>query len=798
MTEQTIPRIYEPFELDLKTLMSDDEPLTFLVGAGISMEPPSGLMSAWQLMKAILSYGAPEETVDKLLAIKDLRYEYLIQQFRDIYDRQLKLLDYFELSSEPNLIHQFLAQQVREGQFVMTTNFDPLIEHALGLDEEKLNVIITREDFEHLGNPQKNKDDGLLAVYKIHGSLKNAKTGENTRDSVITTLDSLGKHKEGEVFGVESFKRDFFAKVCQERTLLVMGYSGGDDFDIVPTLRQMDGLKRVIWISHSNVTNQEVEVQRVRSKQLLSPKEIALLKREDELLYTLGLLEKVEVIKVNTHTASLISNLSGVPYAKSEAFPKQDMNKFIADHFSSPSEGNKEFFAAQIFDNYGFVDEALDYFQRAYELHKQSEDPFMAMDLHYLGSIYKDKGEFRKALDYHLQAYEVHKKLGLIQGAATTLSSIGLIYRHMGKSEQALEYHQKAYEIYKDVNSQEGMGSELSNIALVYHKIGQPQKALEYHQQANELFESIGSLGNMANALGNMGVIYKEMGRPHVALEQHQKAFEIYKKLGGTDGMARQLSNMGRIYRGLGRPRVALEQHQKAFEMYKQLGNQEKIADQLNHMGIIFMNAGQLQQAFQHLQVAYTLHKEVGNKETMAYDLNMLGLVYRGVKQPEKALECFQEACEVFEQVGSQYYLAETLTNMGVVYMENGKDQLALEYYQKAYEIDKKLNNLSGIAANLGNIGLIHMNTKELPQALDNLQQSLEAYTRLGDRAGVARQVANIGLVYLSLEEFHKALDHFQRAYEIFRQLGYRNQMQTSLYQIEQTKILIKEREQGA
>lgn len=119
------------------------------------MEPPSGLMSGEEIMEAILRFGTKEEVISELLAIKQLRFEYLIELFRENYDSDLKLMGYYDQSTHPNLVHQFLAQMVRQGHYVITTNFDSLLERAIGLEEKRLEVIITCQDFETFGDPKK-------------------------------------------------------------------------------------------------------------------------------------------------------------------------------------------------------------------------------------------------------------------------------------------------------------------------------------------------------------------------------------------------------------------------------------------------------------------------------------------------------------------------------------------------------------------------------------------------------------------------------------------------------------------
>ncbi|MFX1238856.1 MAG: hypothetical protein ACFE8P_14200, partial [Promethearchaeota archaeon] len=43
-----------------------------------------------------------------------------------------------------------------------------------------------------------------------------------------------------------------FDNISCDRSLVVMGYSGSDDFDIVPTLKVIKGLRNLIWINHVN------------------------------------------------------------------------------------------------------------------------------------------------------------------------------------------------------------------------------------------------------------------------------------------------------------------------------------------------------------------------------------------------------------------------------------------------------------------------------------------------------------------------------------------------------------------
>ena len=120
------------------------------------------------------------------------------------------------------------------------------------MSKEEIKVIITRNDFQQFNNPSELFSKEIKAVYKIHGSTKNLITDENTRDTLVATIQAFGSNKEGmSVFQVEPFKRPLFNNIVSGRSLVVLGYSGSDDFDIVPTLKMLENIDNIIWINFS-------------------------------------------------------------------------------------------------------------------------------------------------------------------------------------------------------------------------------------------------------------------------------------------------------------------------------------------------------------------------------------------------------------------------------------------------------------------------------------------------------------------------------------------------------------------
>ncbi|MBN2154229.1 MAG: SIR2 family protein, partial [Candidatus Lokiarchaeota archaeon] len=361
----------EPADIDLVEMLGGKEPLCFLVGAGISMDPPAGLGSARQLMEAIINFGAPERFISRLAAIPDLRYELLIQQFRTFIDKDLTITRYFDevslgKDSAPNQVHGYLASMLLAGHPVMTTNFDHFIERAAGLQEPRLRVVITAADFDRFGDPRKNAREGLAVLYKLHGSPRNAITGEDTSSTVITTIDALGKKKEGDFFSVEVFKRPLFDHICEGRVLVVMGYSGGDDFDVVPMLNRLKGARAVVWVVHtSEPGGQPGRLPAATSGAAYRAFKIIAGGRGtpvasiagrgpsplDETLVAIARRLSIDVFKVEAHTGKLISAVPHVPPAEGilADSPPPRIADWLASNLHPPPPEVRASFASGLF-----------------------------------------------------------------------------------------------------------------------------------------------------------------------------------------------------------------------------------------------------------------------------------------------------------------------------------------------------------------------------------------------------------------------------------------------------------------
>jgi hypothetical protein len=94
--------------LSIKDLLGDDKKLTFLVGAGCSIDPPSCLADGFKMMKSIIEYTCDQSEIESVLDFLNtgkFRFETLVEIIRDHLDNDLKIIDYYSQCNKPNIQH---------------------------------------------------------------------------------------------------------------------------------------------------------------------------------------------------------------------------------------------------------------------------------------------------------------------------------------------------------------------------------------------------------------------------------------------------------------------------------------------------------------------------------------------------------------------------------------------------------------------------------------------------------------------------------------------------------------------
>ncbi|MHA1478205.1 MAG: SIR2 family protein, partial [Promethearchaeota archaeon] len=413
--------------LNINELISEEEKLTFLVGAGASVESPSQLPAASEVIKALIKFSCSKSEIDKILKIQDLPFEILSGIILESLD-DVKFLDFYQESDKPNLGHFVLAEMIKKGAFIITTNFDYLLEYALlqsDIPKKKIIPVITEKDYERFSDPEKLYRSGKFPVYKIHGSPKNIITGEDTRKSFINTLRLIGLNQtRNNIIQLEPYKAQFLEKTSSERTLIIIGYSGRNDYDLISTFKIMDDLNNLIWINHvsdSKAKEELYEFNIPKSSKLSGMDDL-----DQQLSDIKRLNEAVNVYRLNVNTPKFLGKL----LKKKEELSKDkfDINimEWLKSNVNEPNELTKLHISNKIYFETKNYKDSLRCLEKIYKISEDSGDnQWKAISLMEMGIISYNQTNYKDALEWLRKALQIQIKIKIFPQRVTIFKYFG-------------------------------------------------------------------------------------------------------------------------------------------------------------------------------------------------------------------------------------------------------------------------------------------------------------------------------------------------------------------------------------
>lgn len=550
--------------------------MCFLVGAGCSVDVPSCLPTGYDMIEEIIKYTCPDSEISTILGLNELRFEALIEILRDVLDNKLKIIDYYEQSDNPNQQHFFLANMIKKGHLVITTNFDFLIEYALlqsNVPKEQIVPVITRNDFERFSNHNELYKQKKKVLYKIHGSTKNIITEESTKNSLIATIQAFGSNKEGlNVFQIEPFKRALFDHISKGYSLVIIGYSGSDDFDIIPTLKAIKNLENIIWIYHVPNDGGKEYVEEINintSRKYESVNNILLeLKNKNPL---------TNIYRIDVNTSRLVNKLLD----EKPKIKKKNTLKSIKDwmkiNIKLPDQIKKYNMACMIYfmlNRYDDVERCSEEIRR--RAVKTGDKFWIANALEIIGKINYIRGNYEKAQKMYEIANNIYKGLGDSRGIMVK-QNIAQIHIIKKNYDEALIMLFESLQFARDLNDNLRYASILNEIGQIYDKQGNKDIALDKYKQCLKIIDQFGYLSIKPICLNNIGMIYKNQGNNEKALTYLIQSLRISEELRNLSEQTISLNNLGLIYIAQKNYEEALKYFTKYLKIAEKLGDIRKV-----------------------------------------------------------------------------------------------------------------------------------------------------------------------------------------------------------------------------
>ncbi|MBN1216038.1 MAG: tetratricopeptide repeat protein [Candidatus Lokiarchaeota archaeon] len=716
-------KIFKDYILSLEELFNPNENYTFLVGAGISMGAPTNIPSAIQFVNDLIEFYSPEHDINILKNLKSLRYEMIVDKIQEFFDKDISFLNYLEEIREPNIIHYFLANSIISGNYVITTNFDYMIELALQncIPEEKWNdiiPIITENDFNIYKDPELFKDQNKYLIYKIHGSKKNLITNESTKDSLITTITALGKNKgESVTFTVEEFKKEPFDNLTKERNLVIMGYSGSDDFDISPTLKQIPHLKRIIWIEHASTSKKKIKTVLSESEGL--KRYVA--RGIDKILTEIKVQQNIEVIKITINTQKFLEDTLWnlllpkitIYDKKNEIIAKERISfkDWIGKNLKVPSLEKKYRFSCEIFAGLGDNE----------SVKKSAEIGLVQKDMNTkeycslcLGIYYMNKREFSKAFDYLNKSVELSLKIDNESDLAWAYINFGSIYLNKDRDdEKALEYYNKALEINKKLQDSYQYTLILKLIGEVYQHQMKYEKALSIFKESLKIDSETGLLNSKADAYFRIANLMITMNNTDDAYQYLSEAVKIYEKLGDHRMLTSAYYLLGYYYDKLGKYGQGTINYEKARKSGYYTKDKPSLIMILRAMAKARLRGGFNKLAWNLLYEALELSKNLIEFPDKNYLYHDIGIVYKNEEKYDDAIEYFEETSKLSKK-------SNDLNGEALAYSSIANCYFKMEQYGKAIEFCFRAKDIYEKISDKKNLEIVNKNHKLYQDQLES------------------------------------------------------------------------------
>lgn len=619
----------------MECFLDAEKPPAFLVGAGISIPAPSSLMSGFAFLEALIRRLArSQRTRTRLMSLTDserpdrknngdfLRFEGLMQIVYENSDPRLDVLSLLADNTTPNENHFVLAELIRLGHPVLTTNFDSLIEIASEQMNHPCSVLSSLDDFTAFGPLTGSVS---LPLFKLHGSLKRFDGTQwlDARSTVQATLQTVGR--SGEAMNLEPDKHRVFREVLQNHDLIILGYSGYDDFDIGPMIRDTVSSKRLLWCNH------HLGRRRSYSWQLLSRYRDAgdrrwvddqrnFWRNREQYLYDMGREtrdpRKLFLVDVDTSLViGLLKKRYGItPPPLGRATPI-DRDHFFDDWARTHLESNwdKEIICAQILYSLSRYDEALQTFKRGLKIAvsaKNATDEMMAFGR--IANVYYSKGSYGLALKAYEANLKIARRLRDRYDIATSLNNIGLVHETKGEYDLALSKYNESLRIKRNMQDRSGEAWSLFGIASVYELKGRTRKALEMADATLKTFEKLGSWSEVAMVLNYIGQLHHKAGRIQDAICRYQASLAIRRKLGDQAGIAGSLESIATATMDGGDWSSALRIYQEALGITEEIGGKFEASQITHNLGVLYRRQRDYGQAIKWLLRSSSLFKKLG------------------------------------------------------------------------------------------------------------------------------------------------------------------------------------------
>ena len=624
----------------LSRIKSDTDHLSFLCGAGISVSSnmPTAkpfLAYLFSAMRNLIKHDPVCYQMSDALTPEDLRFEMIMSHYAMNFDSDLRILDIYGSETTPTFLHRFLAEIVRKNVTLITTNFDVLIEEACE-SHISCRQVVDDEQFGMYGHG--------VAVYKIHGTLLENKGGKWKRatSSICATIESVGR--QGYVFSLSPNKKRFMNDIIRTKNMVVMGYSGLDDFDLSPMINNVYSEKVLIWIDHQDIE----DVQIITGDALLGIDLPYLVRRIcDKKSRQLS-----NIVLVRGKTKTVIKRLFGTDAAgikDVEAPNSVDLDSHFKETFARTGihDTDAYYFFAAMFDQLRNRKYAHAFLKKAVAKYRAENNRLMlSRSLNLLCSNMDESATLDECFEYANEAAEIDKKY-YPEIYAISLCTISSLYEMAHDYKKAIEMCGLALGAVKYEADKNHYVAGFTN--MMYGRLNffaaEYEKARTYLLTARDHFRCSGYLLDEASCTMRLAMCTMEMGSYEESMIYLEETLDFYDGIRDLEKVGEVSHEIGILYQKMNRFEKSIEYFNKAIDVANKKNMKLKAAIGYYHVCVAEYNLGRIESS--------TLYEKKSSKLLLETDSEYYyghNVLVQGLLEYSKGPEHFDKACKKFEE----------------------------------------------------------------------------------------------------------------------------------------------------
>jgi tetratricopeptide (TPR) repeat protein len=656
--------------------------MVFFVGAGISI--PSDIPSFRELNERVIRLTTGDKSGDDVYKFlsENLRPEVVLQILEEeLGSKVLTCLEAF-IGHNPNPNHFFLAEALRRGSWVFTTNGDNLIEQACELRgvEIRNRVCYTDIHFEQFEELLKSISNSQNApggyIFKLHGSVEENEEADERFRTFLLTLHQVGH-------GLSETKESVLKYFLQNFDFCFMGYSCLDDFSIYPVFRDTDSERLIFWFKYAHGPIGEITwgKERLQNEKEVEESRSPSEKNWESINVNSVLLRRGASFKFVGDSSEFVQNRLCPPLAIEKCTyrglsKREEHQDGFSEWAKDIEEYTRNLILGRLWEECWRRNEAIRYFEEAEKL---GEGKQRAKAKRMLARVYDKqygKEKAKAVIKYYDEAFNIFKEFGADPEAAQVKAELANFKRRaLQQFPEAKKYAEEAKLLLEPIKD-ESKENELAyarclNVLGLVHFGLKTKNDLAMGrilcEESKDIKEKHGDVDGVAESQNAIGLICREKGKGNVdlikeAIEHLKTALICREKIGNYRGCGQHFRNLGLCYTDLIELvpdkkeeyfRLAKEHYENGIANWYMIKPGEPPIEELLEfrfrLGELHVKYGDKNEAIKQLQPVEQKRRELGDWHNRARCLDLLREAYKHHEQMEISIS--REIISIYKDV---------------------------------------------------------------------------------------------------------------------------------------------------